>query len=98
MSRHYRQAILCILRSCGIYSYSILPALSLDGILHVAVQPKTYTGAAFRTFIDGLLDEMNDYPQPNSVIVMDNASIHKGAELREMIEARYVVSFRSGQP
>lgn len=62
--------------------------MSLDGILHVTVQPRSYTAATFRVFIDTLLDTMNPYPQPNSVIVMDNASIHKVDGLREMIEAR----------
>jgi hypothetical protein len=31
---------------------------------------------------------MNPFPQQNSVLVMDNASIHKSAELQEMVEAR----------
>jgi len=31
---------------------------------------------------------MNPFPQKNSVVVMDNASIHKSAHLAEMIEQR----------
>ncbi|KAL5641149.1 hypothetical protein ACGC1H_001587 [Rhizoctonia solani] len=31
---------------------------------------------------------MNPFPGKNSVILMDNASIHKSAELREMVESR----------
>lgn len=62
--------------------------MSLDGILHVDIQKGSYNAQGFRTFIDGLLDEKNPYPLPNSVIVMDNASIHKGPEIREMVEAR----------
>ncbi|KAG8945188.1 hypothetical protein FRC04_001167 [Tulasnella sp. 424] len=68
--------------------YSMLPALSLDGILHASIIPRSFTGNSFRIFVDGLLDEMNPYPGPNSVIIMDNASIHKGPGLREMIEER----------
>ena len=68
--------------------YSILPALSLDGILHLAVEDHPYTAREFNSFIDGLLDVMNPFPGPNSVIVMDNASIHKSWELRDMIERR----------
>ncbi|KAF7374023.1 DDE family endonuclease [Mycena sanguinolenta] len=48
----------------------------------------SYTAATFNSFIDGLLDNMNPYPGPNSVIVMDNASIHKSAALHPMIEQR----------
>ncbi|RXW12687.1 hypothetical protein EST38_g13170 [Candolleomyces aberdarensis] len=68
--------------------YSILPALSLDGILHLDIISRSYTAQLFNEFIDGLLDNMNPFPAPNSVVVMDNASIHKSQELREMIEGR----------
>src|SRR6202012_2617926 len=35
--------------------YSMLPALSLDGILHLDVVENAVTGAAFRHFVEGLL-------------------------------------------
>lgn len=68
--------------------YSILPALSLDGVLHLDVHQGSWKGATFRSFIDGLLDNMNPFPQRNSVLVMDNASIHHSPELRELVEGR----------
>jgi len=46
----------------------------------------------FNGFIEGLLDSMSPFPGRNSVVVMDNASIHKSEELRAMIEARLVLS------
>ena len=52
----------------------------------------TYTAELFNDFIDGLLDNMNPFPGRNSVIIMDNASIHKSEVLRPMIEARYEYS------
>lgn len=64
--------------------------MSLDGILYLAIQDQPYTAIQFNSFIDALLDGMNPFPQPNSVIIMDNASIHKSAELREMVEGRFV--------
>ncbi|KZV82862.1 hypothetical protein EXIGLDRAFT_592156, partial [Exidia glandulosa HHB12029] len=64
--------------------YSILPALSLDGVLRVAVQDRSYKGDDFFDFIESLLDDMRPFPEPNSVIVCDNASIHKQQELREL--------------
>ena len=69
---------------------SVLPALSLSGVLvlDVLVVEGSINGAKFYSFINGLLDEMNPFPQPNSVLVMDNASIHKNGAIREMIEAR----------
>ena len=78
---------------CSITSrYSILLAMSLDGILHLAIQDCPYTALQFNSFVDALLDNMNQFPQLNSVIVMDNASIHKSAELHQMIEERFVYS------
>jgi hypothetical protein len=68
--------------------YSILPAISLDGILHLEVVENAIAGADFRRFVEGLLPRMNAWPLPNSVLVVDNASIHKVAGIREMVEER----------
>lgn len=70
--------------------YSMLPALSLDGILHLEVVENAVTGEDFRRFVEGLLPRMNEWPLPNSVLVIDNASIHKVAGVREMVEERGV--------
>ena len=66
--------------------YSILLALSLDGILHLEVVENAVTGAVFRRFLEGLLPLMNKWPLPNSVLIVDNASIHKVAGIRELVE------------
>lgn len=66
----------------------MLPALSLDGPLYLMAQGAAYNSDDFVFFIDGLLETMNPYPANNSVIIMDNASIHKAACLRPMIEQR----------
>lgn len=39
--------------------YSILPAMSLNGILHLAIQDCPYTAMQFNSFIEALLDNMN---------------------------------------
>jgi hypothetical protein len=72
------------------HRYSILPALSLDGILHLEVLDHSFTGEDFRSFVEGVLDQMQPWPLPNSVLVLDNASIHKIPGIREMVEARCV--------
>jgi hypothetical protein len=66
--------------------------MSLDGILHLAIQDSPYTAIQFNSFIEALLDNMSPFPQPNSVIVMDNASIHKSLVLQQMVEDRCVES------
>ena len=66
----------------------MLPALSLDGILHLEVVENAVTGADFCRFVEGLLLQMNEFPLPNSVLVIDNASIHKIDGIRELVEDR----------
>jgi hypothetical protein len=55
-----------------IYRYSILPAISLDGVLHLDILTSSWTAEEFRAYVEVLLTRMNPYPQPNSVLVCDN--------------------------
>jgi hypothetical protein len=71
--------------------YSVLPAISLDGVLHLDVITRSWTAEEFEQYIETLLDNMNQYPLRNSVIVMDNASTHHFDGIREIIEARCVM-------
>ena len=75
--------------------YSILPAISMEGILECMIVEGSYTTDLFTIFIKDLLEKMQPYPAPNSVIIMDNCAIHKAPEIRDMIEARFVVSIDS---
>jgi len=68
--------------------YSILPAISLDGVIHLEVIDHAFNGHEFANFVRGLLDQMQPWPLPNSVLVMDNARIHKVLGIREMVEER----------
>ncbi|KAJ6571587.1 hypothetical protein B0H19DRAFT_914223, partial [Mycena capillaripes] len=56
--------------------YSILPAICLDGLLHLDILTRSWTAVEFEHYLDILLDRMNPYPQDNSVLIMDNASVH----------------------
>lgn len=75
----------------GCISYSVLPALSLDGILCVSIIEGSFDYQSFGEFIDKLLDQMNPFPEPNSVVVMDNCRIHKSEENLEKIIQRSVI-------
>ncbi|KAF8591227.1 hypothetical protein K439DRAFT_1328115, partial [Ramaria rubella] len=66
----------------------ILPALSLDGILYVSIIEGSFTAVSFARFIENLLDLMNPYPRPNSVIIMDNCRIHKSRDILQTIVDR----------
>ena len=72
------------------FSYSLLPALSLDGILCLDIIEGSFNAPCFSQFIDGLLYLMNPYPGPDSAIIMDNCSIHKDQTIIEMIEEWYL--------
>lgn len=74
--------------SYGIIRYSVLPAISLNGILDVKIIEGSFDSDSFARFIDGLLYHMNPFPGPSSVIVMDNCHIHKSDLVREIVEAR----------
>ena len=73
-----------------LYRYSVLPALSIEGIIWLNIVEGSFDAEHFTVFIEGLLQQMNDFPLPRSVIVMDNCRIHKGKAIRTMVEARYV--------
>ena len=45
-------------------------------------------GIVTRRFVEGLLLQMNEFPLPNSVLVIDNTSIHKIDGIRELVEDR----------
>jgi transposase len=64
----------------------LLPTLSLDGIIHLEVVENAITGNNFLHFVRGLLQQMNKWPLPNSVLVIDNAAIHKVPGIRELVE------------
>ena len=71
--------------------FSVLPALSLtEGILHCDIIEGAFDSDTFYKFIDRLLDRMQPYPAPNSVIVMDNCRIHKSQAILDLIESRSV--------
>jgi len=68
--------------------YSILPALTVDGYLAVRAVEGSIEGAEFYDFVlNDVLPNMNPFPGPNSVIVLDNCSTHKTEALRELVEA-----------
>ena len=61
--------------------------LSLDGILHIKVYDHPINGAKVLSFVEGLLERMQPWLLPNSVLIMDNAAIHWVNSVQEMVEA-----------
>lgn len=72
----------------SLHSFSLLPALSLEGILYAQIVRGSFNGNTFKIFLRGLLTCMNRYPAPNSVLVMDNCAIHHVEGVQEMCDER----------
>ena len=55
------------------------------GLLTVDIIPETYNQERFESFFKHfVLPELNPYPRPNSIVVLDNARIHNRRKLFDM--------------
>ena len=73
-------------------SFSVLPALSLEGVVYSDIVKGLYDGDKFVHFVDELTDIMNPYPGKHSVLVMDNCKIHHVPVVEEVCAQKYVSS------
>ena len=72
--------------------WSILPALAEDGYLDWIITQDSITAELFFEFVrDRVLPHCSAFPGPRSVLILDNATIHKSAELRNMCEEKGVL-------
>ena len=68
--------------------FQILAAYTQRGVELARVYPGYTDAVIFDDFIEQLLHHCGKWPEPNSVLVMDNASIHRSERLEQMcIEA-----------
>lgn len=64
--------------------YQILPAYAQDGIVLSRVFRGSTDAAVFEDFIEQLLQHCGKWPEPKSVLVMDNASFHHSEQIEKM--------------
>jgi transposase len=64
--------------------YQILPAYTQDGVLLSRVFQGSTDGALFEDYIEQLLCHCRPYPDPCSVVIMDNASFHHSERIEQM--------------
>jgi transposase len=59
--------------------------LTIEGYLDYIIFQGSITTEIFNDFVeDRVLPHCNPYPSPRSVLILDNASIHKNIRLREL--------------
>ncbi|KIK36704.1 hypothetical protein CY34DRAFT_39772, partial [Suillus luteus UH-Slu-Lm8-n1] len=67
--------------------YSILPILTLDGIIAYDIIEGPVTSERFVQFLqEHVLPLTNPYHGPCSVLVLDNCRIHHSEEVRRVVE------------
>ncbi|CAI0651133.1 unnamed protein product, partial [Colletotrichum noveboracense] len=71
--------------------YQVLPAYTQAGVLFSQLFQGHTDAEAFEHFIEALLPHCGRFPEPKSVLVMDNASIHHTAKIRQMCDDAGVV-------
>ncbi|KAI7933266.1 hypothetical protein MJO28_017761 [Puccinia striiformis f. sp. tritici] len=60
--------------------FSLLPVISITGVIALTVREDTYNALKFEHFLKWeLLPRMNKFPGSNSVLICDNSKIHKGS-------------------
>ena len=64
--------------------YQILPAYTLDGIIFSRIYTGHIDAAIFEEFVTLVLPHCNPFPSEHSVLVMDNASIHRSERIEQM--------------
>jgi transposase len=75
--------------------FQILPAYTQDGIIHFMVYEGSTDTEMFEAFIETLLPYCGRWPEPKSVLVMDNASFHYSDNIQRMCdEAGVVLRYR----
>ena len=71
------------------FRYSVLPAISLEeGVLHCDIVEGTFNTASFYKFVECTLDQMQPFPAPNCIIMMDNCCIHKHPDIIDLIKSQ----------
>ena len=70
------------------HSFSLLHAITRDGIIFSDVKVDGYNGEEFPDFLDRLIERMNLWPQLRSVLVIDNCWIHHVEVVEAPCEAK----------
>ena len=71
--------------------YQILPAYSQDGVVLAKILQGSTDTRVFEDFLEQLVPFCGRWPEPKSVLIMDNASFHHSARIKRMCEDAGVI-------
>lgn len=71
--------------------FQILPAYSQDGIIYCEVFEGSTDSERFEEFLERLLPYCGKWPEPRSVLIIDNASIHHSERVQQLCDDAGVV-------
>ena len=71
-------------------SYLLLPVLTQDGIIYSTINIGSFDGNAFMEYLGGILEEMNLYPGPRSILVLDNCAIYNIQGVEDLFTEQYL--------
>ena len=86
----YCKELLIVITNSVVLRFSVLPAQSMDGIVHCDIVEGAFNLELFYQFINHILDKMQPFFSQNSVIIMDNCCIHKNLAILKLIESQYI--------
>jgi transposase len=67
--------------------YQVLPAYAQDGIVLSRIFQGSTDASIFEDFIEQLLQHCGRWPEPKSVLIMDNASFHHTEQVKDLCSA-----------
>jgi transposase len=74
--------------------FQILPAYTQDGVIHFRVYKGLTDTKVFKDFIEELLPYCSKWPNPRSVLIMDNASFHHSEKIQQLYnDARVILHY-----
>jgi transposase len=71
--------------------FQILPTYTQDGVIHFRVYEGSTDTTIFEDFTETLLPYYGRWPEPRSVLIMDNASFHHSERIQRMYDEAGVI-------
>lgn len=84
MAGHPKVRLRCRSHYSAVVRYQIIAALAQDGLVYYQIHQGSTDHQVFEEFIERLLQHCGRWPEPKSVLIMDNALFHKSERIKEL--------------